>query len=83
MKWMDFFWFAIYDVDKDEYFVARDHGYYSIIQLGSTRNFYVASELKALEGYCTKIQLLQDIIWQVKMENLYNGTKENGLIMML
>jgi asparagine synthase (glutamine-hydrolysing) len=22
--------------------------------LGSTRNFYVASELKALEGYCTK-----------------------------
>jgi asparagine synthase (glutamine-hydrolysing) len=36
----------------------------------------VASELKALEGYCTKNNcFLLDIIWQVKMGSLYNGTK--------
>jgi asparagine synthase (glutamine-hydrolysing) len=56
------FGFAIYDVDKDEYFVAI----WEIIPLywlGSTRNLYVASELKALEGYCTKINsFLLDII---------------------
>jgi asparagine synthase (glutamine-hydrolysing) len=48
------FGFAIYDVDKDEYFVAVTIWNYSIIygwdQHGT---FYVASELKALEGYCT------------------------------
>jgi asparagine synthase (glutamine-hydrolysing) len=58
------FGFAIYDVDKDEYFVAVTIWNYSIIYwLGSTRNFYVASELKALEGYCTKNNcFLLDII---------------------
>ena len=53
------FCFAIYDVDKDEYFIARDH--MGIIQLyigwDQTGTFYVDSELKALEGVCTKIEL--------------------------
>ncbi|MCL6461783.1 MAG: asparagine synthase B [Flavobacterium micromati] len=53
------FGFAIYDVDKDEYFVARDHMGIIPLYIGWDEHgtFYVASELKALEGYCTKIQL--------------------------
>ncbi len=53
------FGFAIYDVDKDEYFIARDHMGIIPLYIGWDQNgtFYVASELKALEGYCTKIQL--------------------------
>lgn len=53
------FGFAIYDVEKDEYFVARDHMGIIPLYIGWDKNgtFYVASELKALEGYCTKIEL--------------------------
>ena len=53
------FGFAIYDVEKDEYFIARDHMGIIPLYIGWDQNgtFYVASELKALEGYCTKIQL--------------------------
>ena len=53
------FGFAIYDVAKDEYFIARDHMGIIPLYIGWDQNgtFYVASELKALEGYCTKIQL--------------------------
>ena len=53
------FGFAIYDVDKDEYFVARDHMGIIPLYIGWDQHgtFYVASELKALEGYCTKIEL--------------------------
>ncbi|NLP58041.1 asparagine synthase B [Lutibacter sp. B1] len=53
------FGFAIYDVEKDEYFVARDHMGIIPLYMGWDANgtFYVASELKALEGVCTKIEL--------------------------
>ena len=53
------FGFAIYDVEKDEYFIARDHMGIIPLYIGWDENgtFYVASELKALEGYCNKIQL--------------------------
>ncbi|SFW38782.1 asparagine synthase B [Cellulophaga fucicola] len=53
------FGFAIYDVDKDEYFIARDHMGIIPLYMGWDANgtFYVASELKALEGTCTKIEL--------------------------
>ena len=53
------FGFAIYDVDKDEYFIARDHMGIIPLYIGWDQNgtFYVASELKALEGYCSKIEL--------------------------
>ncbi|MDY7394801.1 asparagine synthase B [Aureibaculum sp. 2210JD6-5] len=53
------FGFAIYDVEKDEYFIARDHMGIIPLYIGWDANgtFYVASELKALEGVCTKIQL--------------------------
>lgn len=53
------FGFAIYDSEKDEYFVARDHMGIIPLYIGWDANgtFYVASELKALEGTCTKIEL--------------------------
>ena len=53
------FGFALYDVEKDEYFIARDHMGIIPLYIGWDANgtFYVASELKALEGVCTKIEL--------------------------
>ena len=53
------FGFAIYDTEKDEYFIARDHMGIIPLYIGWDKNgtFYVASELKALEGTCTKIEL--------------------------
>ena len=53
------FGFAIYDVENDEYFIARDHMGIIPLYIGWDKNgtFYVASELKALEGHCTKIEL--------------------------
>ena len=53
------FGFAIYDAEQDEYFVARDHMGIIPLYIGWDQNgtFYVASELKALEGVCMKIEL--------------------------
>lgn len=53
------FGFAIYDEAKDEYLIARDHMGIIPLYMGWDQNgtFYVASELKALEGICTKIKL--------------------------
>ena len=53
------FAFAIYDNKKDEYFIARDHMGIIPLYMGWDINgtFYVASELKALEGICSKIEL--------------------------
>ncbi len=53
------FGFTIYDVDKDAYFIARDHMGIIPLYIGWDKNgtFYVASELKALESVCTKIEL--------------------------
>ncbi len=53
------FAFAIYDQAKDEYFIARDHIGIIPLYMGWDGNgtFYVASELKALEGVCSKIEL--------------------------
>ena len=53
------FGFAIYNTERDEYFVARDHMGIIPLYIGWDQNgtFYVASELKALEGVCTKIEL--------------------------
>jgi asparagine synthase (glutamine-hydrolysing) len=49
--------FALYDIEKDIFLIGRDH--IGIIPLyqgwDSEGAYYVASELKALEGYCDKI----------------------------
>ena len=53
------FGFTIYDAEKDTYFIARDHMGIIPLYIGWDQNgtFYVASELKALEGTCSKIEL--------------------------
>ncbi len=52
------FAFALYDKEKECYFIARDHIGIIPLYMGWDQfgNFYVASELKALEGVCNKIQ---------------------------
>ncbi|EGV44599.1 asparagine synthase B [Bizionia argentinensis JUB59] len=84
------FGFAIYDVEKDEYFVARDHMGIIPLYIGWDEHgtFYVASELKALEGYCTKIELFPPghylsstdgkfVQWYKRDWEDYDGVKEN------
>ena len=53
------FAFAIYDENKDEYLIARDHMGIIPLYMGWDKKgtFFVASELKSLEGFCDKIEL--------------------------
>jgi len=52
------FAFGLYDEENDAWLIARDHiGIIPLYQGWDQHgNYYVASELKALEGYCTKIE---------------------------
>lgn len=52
------FAFALYDIENDCYLIARDHMGIIPLYIGwdADDQFYVASELKALEGVCTKIE---------------------------
>ena len=84
------FGFALYDTHKDEYFVSRDHMGIIPLYMGWDQNgtFYVASELKALEGVCTKIELFPPghyltssldapIQWYSRDWMNYDSVKEN------
>ena len=53
------FAFALYDEEKENYLIARDHMGIIPLYMGWDKNkvFYVASELKALEGVCEQIEL--------------------------
>lgn len=53
------FAFAIFDESKNEFFITRDHIGIIPLYMGwdGDGTFYVASELKALEGVCSKIEL--------------------------
>ena len=52
------FAFALYDKENDCYLIARDHMGIMPLYMGWDKygQFYVSSELKALEGVCNKIQ---------------------------
>jgi asparagine synthase (glutamine-hydrolysing) len=52
------FAFALYDKSDNSYLIARDHIGIIPLYMGWDKfgNFYVASELKALEGVCSKIE---------------------------
>lgn len=52
------FAFALYDEEEDAYLIARDHIGIVPLYMGWDQygHFYVASELKALEGTCKKIE---------------------------
>nr|WP_294775402.1 asparagine synthase B [uncultured Flavobacterium sp.] len=84
------FGFAVYDVEKDEYFIARDHMGIIPLYIGWDENgtFYVASELKALEGYCSKIELFppghymsskdgEFVQWYKREWTEYDAVKDN------
>lgn len=84
------FGFALYDAEKDEYFIARDHMGIIPLYIGWDQNgtFYVASELKALEGICAKIELFPPghymsskngkfVQWYKRDWSDYKAVKEN------
>ncbi|OUS00558.1 asparagine synthase B [Flavobacteriales bacterium 33_180_T64] len=84
------FGFAIYDVENDEYFIARDHMGIIPLYIGWDQNgtFYVASELKALEGVCSKIELFppghymtskdgEFVQWYKRDWTAYEAVKDN------
>lgn len=52
------FAFALYDREKDAYLIARDHMGIVPLYKGWDKhgNFYVSSELKALEGICPRLE---------------------------
>lgn len=52
------FAFALYDIENNTYLISRDHMGICPLYQGWDRegNYYVASELKALEGICKKIE---------------------------
>jgi len=85
------FGFALYDTQEDRYFVARDHMGIIPLYMGYDANgtFYVASELKALEGVCTKIELFPPghylssedkapVQWYQRDWMEYDAVKENS-----
>jgi asparagine synthase (glutamine-hydrolysing) len=84
------FGFALYDSQKDEYLIARDHIGIIPLYIGWDENgtFYVASELKALEHRCTKIKQFppghyyhsktgEFVKWYIRDWTDYNNVKNN------
>ena len=85
------FGFAIYDVEEEAYFIARDHMGIIPLFIGWDQNgtFYVASELKALESVCTKIELFppghyfhskegEFVQWYKRDWSEYDAVKDNA-----
>jgi len=85
------FAFALYDSEKDVYLVARDH--IGIIPLyqgwDKFGNYFVASELKSLEGQCSKIEEFlpgkylyspdgEIKTWYERDWQSYDAVKDNG-----
>ncbi len=82
--------FALYDIEKDEYLIGRDHIGIIPLYIGwdTMNQFYVASEMKALEGTCEKIEeFLPGHYWSSKEGKMlpwykrdwmeYDAVKEN------
>ena len=53
------FGFVLYDVKKNDFLVVRDHIGIIPLYMGWDKNgtFFISSELKALEGFCKKIEI--------------------------
>jgi asparagine synthase (glutamine-hydrolysing) len=86
------FAFALYDIENDAYLIARDHmGIIPLYQGWDEQGiYYVASELKALENICYKIELFppgqliyvkdgEKVLhnWYDKSWKEYDSVKEN------
>lgn len=85
------FAFALYDQEKDVYLIARDHiGVIPLYQgWDGEGRYYVASELKALEGVCSTIELFlpgqyfyspdgETKKWYSRNWTSYDVVKDNG-----
>jgi len=85
------FAFALYDLEKDVYLIARDHiGIIPLYQGWDKHgNYYVASELKALEGQCSIIEEFlpgkylfstdgEVKTWYDREWTSYDAVKDNG-----
>ncbi len=85
------FAFALYDIEKDVYLIARDHiGIIPLYQGWDKHgNYYVASELKALEGHCSIIEEFlpgkylysadgEVKTWYEREWTSYDAVKDNG-----
>jgi asparagine synthase (glutamine-hydrolysing) len=84
------FAFAIFDESKNEFFIARDHMGIIPLYMGwdGDGTFYIASELKALEGVCSKIELFppghylhsgdsEPIAWYTPDWKAFDNVKDN------
>ncbi len=85
------FAFALYDIENDEYLIARDPIGVIPLYIGWDKDeqFYVSSELKALEGTCSTIKpFLPGHYWSSKEGKMvryykrdwfeYEAVKDNG-----
>ncbi len=85
------FAFALYDIENNRFLIGRDHiGIIPLYQGWDKQGaYYVASELKALEGYCNKIEEFlpgqyyyspdgKPTKWYVRDWMEYDNVKENS-----
>ena len=79
------FAFAIYDQSTGSYMIARDHmGIIPLYQgLDEQGQYYVASELKALEGVCNKIESFLEEIHSLSDEKLDKQQLKSDLEMLI
>ncbi|MDA3854320.1 MAG: asparagine synthase B, partial [Bacteroidales bacterium] len=74
--------FALYDIEKDEYLIGRDHIGIIPLYIGwdTMNQFYVASEMKALEGICEKIEeFLPGHYWSSKEGKMISWYKRDWM----
>ncbi|HLP94346.1 MAG TPA: asparagine synthase B [Saprospiraceae bacterium] len=85
------FAFALYDTETNAYLIARDHMGIIPLYMGWDQhgNFYVASELKALEGICKQIKEfppghllyspegMEPQAWYKREWNTFDAVKDN------
>ncbi len=84
------FAFALYDIEKNRFLIGRDHIGIIPLYQGWDKDgaYYVASELKALEGYCNKIEEFlpgqyyfspdgEPVKWYVRDWMDYENVKDN------
>jgi asparagine synthase (glutamine-hydrolysing) len=77
------FGFAIYDVEKDEYFIARDPWLFHYTLVGIKHGTFMWLQNWKPEGYYTKIQLFPPGHYMTSKDGEFvQWYKENGLIMM-
>ena len=67
------FSFCLYDPETKDYFIARDHIGIIPLYIGWDKNgvTYVASEMKAIEPFCEKMQELHKTIPTILLNTIF------------